>query len=143
MFKMNGRLQQIEEWTDYDEIVVSSLVLSNKLLKAIVEMVTPGRGRRFEMPKEKENIKILQKCVQGIDEVIESLKDARNVPAEARECHLTVIESLEQISIYCHWAFDDSDIVADSKKIKRAVSASKKFYERALRSFRKVYADVY
>jgi len=95
------------------------------------------------MPKEKENIKILQKCVQGIDEVIESLKDARNVPAEARECHLTVIESLEQISIYCHWAFDDSDIVADSKKIKRAVSASKKFYERALRSFRKVYADVY
>lgn len=130
MFKMNGRLQQIEEWTDYDEIVVSSLVLSN-------------RGRRFEMPKEKENIKILQKCVQGIDEVIESLKDARNVPAEARECHLTVIESLEQISIYCHWAFDDSDIVADSKKIKRAVSASKKFYERALRSFRKVYADVY
>lgn len=95
MFKMNGRLQQIEEWTDYDEIVVSFLVLSNKLLKAIVEMVTPGRGRRFEMPKEKENIKILQKCVQGIDEVIESLKDARNVPAEARECHLTVIESLE------------------------------------------------
>lgn len=92
MFKMNGRLQQIEEWTDYDEIVVSSLVLSNKLLKAIVEMVTPGRGRRFEMPKEKENIKILQKCVQGIDEVIESLKDARNVPAEARECHQTVIE---------------------------------------------------
>ena len=102
MFKMNGRLQQIEEWTDYDEIVVSSLVLSNKLLKAIIEMVTPGRGRRFEMPKEKENIKMLQKCA-GIDEVIESLKDARNVPAEARNAP-DGNRIVEQISIYCHWA---------------------------------------